>query len=90
MMDGISLISTLDVTTRGLLSASLRSKTETASEAIHLPSGHLIHGLVLLLKTLKQCCSICLAAVTLPPINKETRYCAVRGVDLILATLSCV
>ncbi len=89
-MGGISLISTLDVTTRGLLSASLRSKTGTASAAIHLPSGYLILGLVLLLKTVKQCCSICLTAVTLPPINKETRYCAVRGADLILAILSCV
>ena len=80
-MGGITMTSTLAVTTRVPLSVSSRSKMETASEDSLRLSGHLI---VRLLVTVMRCCSTCLAAVTSQPNKQERRYGAVVGRDFIL------
>ncbi len=75
-MDGSYKTSTIDVTTRGLPSPCLRSKTETSSVAIPKLSGNLL--LLTMLVIVMRCCSTCLANVTSPTNEQEMRYSATQ------------
>jgi len=81
-MGGCIKSSTLDVTRRAPQSISLRSKTETALVVTPLLSG-LILRMVILLATLMQCCSTCLAPVNSLPNNQPKIFGAVMIMVLI-------
>ncbi len=83
-MGGMLKTSTLDVITRGPLSVSLRSKTETALVATPLLSGRILLCIMLImLATLMQCCSTCLAPVNSLPNDQAKIFGAVKVMVLV-------
>jgi hypothetical protein len=68
--DGSMMTSTIDVTTRGLPSPCLMSRTEMSLVGIPRLSGNL---LVVMLVIVMRCCSTCLANVTSPTNEQEKR-----------------
>ena len=85
-MGGNSLTSTQDVTTKDQQSLCLKSKTETASVASQLLSGHLL-TLISMLVIATRCCSTCLSKGTSPTNEQAKRYTAIVTVDLILVEM---
>ena len=83
IMGGNSLTSTQDVTTKDQQSLCLKSKTETASVASQLLSGHLL-ALVSMLVIATRCCLTCLSKGTSPTNEQAKRYTAVVAMDLHL------
>jgi hypothetical protein len=86
IMGGNSLTSTQDVTTKGQQSLCLKSKTETASVASQLLSGHLL-TLVSMLVIATRCCLTCLSKGTSPTNEQAKRYSAEVTMDLILVEI---
>ena len=86
IMGGNTLTSTQDVTTKGQQSLCLKSKTETASVASQLLSGHLL-TMVSLLVIATRCCLTCLSKGTSPTNEQAKRYTALVTVDLILVEM---
>ena len=81
---GSMMTSTLDVITRDPPSVSSRSKTETASVATPLLSGLILLLLrVIILATLMQCCSTCLAPVNSLPNDQPKIFGTVMKLVLV-------
>ena len=87
-MDGSTLTSILDVTTRGQQYVYSKSKTVTASEDTLKFSGH--HLIVTILKTKMRCCLTYLAAVSSQRNKQERRYAAEMIWDLGLLEVALV
>jgi flagellar basal body-associated protein FliL len=77
----------IDVTTRGLPSPCIRSRTEMSSVAIPRLSGNLLL-LVIMLVIVMLCCSTCLATVTSLTNEQEEKYTATHQRDLCMVTMS--
>ena len=86
IMGGNSLTSTQDVTTKDQQSLCLKSKTETASVASQLLSGHLL-TLISMLVIATRCCLTCLSKGTSPTNEQAKRYAALVTVDLLLVEM---
>ena len=84
IMGGTPLTFTQDVTTKDQQSLCLKSKTETASVASQLLSGHLLTGLKSMLVIATRCCLTCLSKGTSPTNEQAKRYTAVVAMDLHL------
>jgi hypothetical protein len=84
IMGGHTLTSTQDVTTKGQQSLCSRSKTETASVASQLLSGHLLILIISMLVIATRCCLTCLSKGTSPTNEQAKRYTAVVAMDLHL------
>ena len=86
IMVGTALTSIHDVTTKAQQSLCSRSKTETASVASQLLSGHLL-TLISMLVIATRCCLTCLSKGTSPTNEQAKRYTAEDTVDLILVEM---
>ena len=86
IMGGNTLTSTQDVTTKDQQSLCLKSKTETASVASQLLSGHLL-TMVSLLVIATRCCLTCLSKGTSPTNEQAKRYTAEVTMDLFFVEI---
>ena len=86
IMGGTPLTFTQDVTTKDQQSLCLKSKTETASVASQLLSGHLLTLLSLLVIAMR-CCLTCLSKGTSPTNEQAKRYTALDTMDLFFVEM---